>query len=97
MNGATQSREHHSPTEQTPLLSQGGVSDGQIPEPTLSASLLVRPKRGIKDVADEEDALENGDQIEDEEYRVGHGMLVKVLSVLMIGLSLVDTSLSDCH
>ncbi|KAK0750096.1 major facilitator superfamily domain-containing protein [Schizothecium vesticola] len=84
MNGVAQSREHQGPTEQTPLLPQGGVSDGEIPESTLTASLVVHPERGIKDVADEEDALENGDRIEDEEHRGGHGMLVKVLSVLMI-------------
>jgi hypothetical protein len=97
MNGAAQSREHHGLAEQTPLLPQGGVSDGQIPESALTALLAAHPERGIKDVADEEDALENGNQTEGEEQREGHGMLVKVLSVLMIGSSLGDTLLSDCH
>lgn len=89
MNGAAKSRDHDDPTEQTPLLLQGsGVRDGQIPELTPTASLVVHADRGIKDIAEEEDALENGSQTDGEVHGGGHGILVKVLSVLMIGSSL---------
>lgn len=94
MNGAAKSRDHHGPTEQTPLLPQGGGSD----ESTPTASPLVHPDRGVKDIAEEEDALENGSQTDGEVHGGGHGILVKVLSVLMIGSSRqTQPSLSDCY
>ncbi|KAK1833433.1 major facilitator superfamily-domain-containing protein [Podospora conica] len=81
INGAAKSQ-NHGPTEQTPLLPGGGTG-GQILSSTTAASLIVHP---VKHVADEEDALESGGQIDGEEERSGHGTLVRVLSVLMIGI-----------
>lgn len=72
------------------------MSDGQIPELTPTASLVVHADRGIKDIAEEEDALENGSEIDGEVHGGGYGILVKVLSVLMIGAS-GTSSLSNCH